>query len=78
MHRTATTLLDLVGLLLVAAGAYYLVEPAMGRAGLLVAGGVLLAGSQLAARASDPRPAEPPAWLSRLAARLRRGEGVTR
>ncbi|MDG4784344.1 hypothetical protein O7626_00455 [Micromonospora sp. WMMD1102] len=56
MNRIATTLLDLAGLLLVAAGAYYLAEPAMGRAALLVAGGVLLGGSQLAARFAESRP----------------------
>jgi hypothetical protein len=74
VHRIATTLLDLAGLLLIAAGAYFLAEPHMGRASLLVAGGVLLAGSHLAARAADPRPVA--AWWPRLVARLRR-EGAT-
>lgn len=71
MHRVVTTLLDLLGLLLVATGAYYLVAPYMGRAGLMVAGAVVLAGSQLAARAADPRPVRAPAWLTRLSAWVR-------
>lgn len=74
MERIATTLLDLVGLALVAAGAYYLAEPAMGRAALMVAGAVLLAGSAIASRASSPAGLRPPAWWMRLKARLRRGE----
>lgn len=67
MHKAVTTLLDLLGLLLVAAGAYYLAAPHMGRSALLVAGAVVLCGSQLAARAADPRPARAPVWLVRLA-----------
>ena len=59
MERIATTLLDLAGLLLVAAGAYYLVEPHMGRGGLLVAGGVLMAGSAVASREPNPAPVWP-------------------
>lgn len=73
MERLATTLLDLVGLALVAAGAYYLAEPAMGRAALMVAGAVLLVGSAIAARASSAG-LRPPAWWMRLRARLQRGE----
>ena len=71
MDKVVTTLLDLLGLLLVAAGAYFLAEVYMGRAALLVAGGVVLAGSQLAARAADPRPVRPPSWLLRIRAWLR-------
>jgi len=74
VERIATTLLDLAGLLLVAAGAYYLAEPRMGRAALMVAGAVLLAGSALASRVSSPTPRRVPAWWIRLVARLRRGE----
>lgn len=70
MHKAVTTLLDLLGLLLVAAGGYYLAEPTMGRSALLVAGAVVLCGSQLAARAADPRPDRPSAWLLRLKARM--------
>lgn len=50
MDRIATTLLDVLGLLLVAAGAYFLVEPYVGRGGIALAGAVVLAGSAFASR----------------------------
>lgn len=53
--RVVTTALDVLGLLLVAAGGGVLAGRWLGWAGLLVTGLVVLAGSQLAARASAPR-----------------------
>jgi len=52
-------MLDLLGLLLVAAGGYFLAEPFTGRAGLMVAGAVLLAGSAVASREPRPNPLWP-------------------
>lgn len=50
MRELMTTLLDVAGLGLVAAGAAAAVWPWLGAAGLAVAGGVVLGGSWLAAR----------------------------
>ncbi|WP_242890245.1 hypothetical protein [Actinomadura litoris] len=50
MRELMTTLLDVAGLGLVAAGAAAAVWPWLGGAGLAVAGGVVLAGSWAAAR----------------------------
>jgi hypothetical protein len=50
MRELMTTLLDVAGLGLVAAGAAAAVWPWIGPAGLAVAGGVVLAGSQVSAR----------------------------
>lgn len=67
-----TSLLDVLGLLLVAAGVYFAAERVMGPAALMCAGAVVLIGSALASR----EPAEVPAWRrvaewigTRLAAR---------
>ena len=54
MREVVTTLLDALGLLLVAAGAAA-VWPVIGWASLLAAGVVILAGSQIAARQDGPR-----------------------
>lgn len=65
MDRLVTTLLDVLGLLLLAAGAYAWLAPLAGRGpGLLAAGAVVLAGSALADAA--------PGWWARL--RRRGGE----
>lgn len=50
MRDIATSLLDVLGLVLLAAGAAAAVAPLIGWAALLVAGVVVLAGSYLAAR----------------------------
>jgi hypothetical protein len=50
-----TTLLDVLGLLLVAAGVCALVFPWLGWGGLAVAGAVVLAGSWVGARLSTPK-----------------------
>jgi hypothetical protein len=50
-----TTLLDALGLLLVAAGVAAAMRPVIGWASLLAAGVVILAGSQIAARQDGPR-----------------------
>jgi hypothetical protein len=52
----ATTLLDVLGLLLVAAGVCALVFPWLGWGGLAVSGAVVLAGSFLGARLGAPKP----------------------
>lgn len=52
-----TTLLDVLGLLLVAAGVCALVSPWLGWGGLAVSGAVVLAGSWVGARLSAPQPA---------------------
>jgi hypothetical protein len=64
-----------LGLLLVAAGCYYLAEPYMGRGALLIAGAVVLGGSALASREPSPNPVWPRlvAWVR---VRMRR-EGTT-
>ncbi|SEG44777.1 hypothetical protein SAMN04489712_105270 [Thermomonospora echinospora] len=54
MRELVTTLLDAVGLGLVAAGAAAAVFPLVGWAGLALAGGVVLAGSWWAARPARP------------------------
>ncbi len=61
MEKIVTTLLDVLGLLLVAAGAYFVgVEHLrIGHSALLLAGVVVLAGSALAAR--EPS-GQPPVW----------------
>lgn len=72
MERVVTTLLDVLGLLLVAAGAFYLAEPFMGRGALMVGGLVVLAGSALAAREPSGQPAWPRVvawWQARRARR---------
>lgn len=50
MRDVVTTVLDVAGLLLVAAGAGAAVRPLIGWSALAVAGVVVLAGSQVAAR----------------------------
>lgn len=50
MRERVTTLLDALGLLLVAGGAWAALWPVIGGAALVAAGGVVLAGSWLAAR----------------------------
>lgn len=74
MERVVTTLLDVLGLLLVAAGTYYLAEPWMGRGALLVGGLVVLAGSALAAGEPSGQPVWPRvvAWFKARRARVRR------
>lgn len=57
MRELVTTLLDVLGLLLVAAGACALAFPYLEWAALLVAGVVVLAGSWWADRRSRPEPA---------------------
>lgn len=57
MEKIVTTLLDVIGLLAVAAGAYFLFEPHMGRAALVVFGAVVLAGSAFASRQPSSVPA---------------------
>lgn len=52
MDRIVTTSLDVLGLLLVAAGVFWLAEPLMGAAALICSGVVVLVGSALA----DIRP----------------------
>lgn len=52
MDAVVTTLLDVLGLLLVAAGVAAFAWPLMGLGALLLAGLVVLAGSALAARAA--------------------------
>lgn len=54
MRELVTTLLDVLGLLLVAAGAAAALLPLVGWAGLAAAGIVVLAGSWWAARQSRP------------------------
>ena len=73
MDRIVTTLLDVLGLLLVAAGAYFLAEPHMGRAGLMVAGVVVLAGSAFASREPSAQPVGPRVrgWLRSVADRVK-------
>lgn len=61
MERVVTTLLDVLGLLLVAAGAYFLAESYMGRGALLVAGVVVLAGTALGDKLREPS-GQPPVW----------------
>ena len=56
MVNLATTLLDVLALLLLATGAAAAVYPWFNWACLAVAGAVLLLGSQLAVRASRGRP----------------------
>lgn len=58
MVKWATTFLDIIGLLLVAAGAGAATYPLFGWACVAVAGGVVLAGSQLAAYFNEPRDKE--------------------
>jgi len=55
VRELVTTLLDVAGLGLVAAGACAAVFPLIGWAGLMVSGGVVLAGSYLAARLGGHR-----------------------
>ena len=55
MIPLVTTLLDVAGLLLVAAGAGAAVFPVLGYAALAVAGAVLLVGSQVAVRLGSKR-----------------------
>ena len=55
MREVVTTLLDVLGLLLVAAGVAAAMRPVIGWASLLAAGVVILAGSQIAARQDGPR-----------------------
>ena len=55
MREVVTTLLDVLGLLLVAAGVAAAMRPVIGWASLLAAGVVVLAGSQIAARQDRPR-----------------------
>lgn len=50
MEKIVTTLLDILGLLAVSAGAYFWAEPHMGHAALIVFGAVVLAGSAFASR----------------------------
>jgi hypothetical protein len=50
MFDLLTSLLDILGLLLVAAGVAAALFPVIGWAGLIGAGGVILAGSWLSAR----------------------------
>lgn len=50
MEKIVITLLDVLGLLAVAAGAYFWAEPHMGRSALVVFGAVVLAGSAFASR----------------------------
>ncbi|HEY9413505.1 MAG TPA: hypothetical protein VIQ30_01995 [Pseudonocardia sp.] len=52
MHDLMTSILDVLALLLLAAGAAAAAFPAIGWASLAVAGVVLLVGSQVAARLS--------------------------
>lgn len=54
MRELVTTALDVLGLLLVAAGAGFAAAWAVGPAGLAVSGGVVLAGSWWAARQDRP------------------------
>lgn len=49
MHEAVTTALDVLGLLVFAAGVFFAAEPAIGGSALLPAGVVVLAGSALAA-----------------------------
>lgn len=55
MRQIITTLLDVLGLLLVAAGAGVAAAALIGWTGLAVAGVVVLGGSALAARQDRPR-----------------------
>lgn len=54
MREVVTTLLDVLGLLLVAAGTAAAVYPVAGLGGLAAGGVVVLGGSWLAARRSPP------------------------
>lgn len=56
MREVVTTALDVLGLLLVAAGLAAAVKPLVGWACLLVAGAVVLAGSAWSHRQSRPQP----------------------
>lgn len=57
MEKIVTTLLDLLGLLAVAASAYFWAAPHMGNAALIVGGAVVLAGSAFASREPSKVPA---------------------
>ncbi len=54
MRELVTTLLDVLGLLLLAAGAGFAASVWIGWAGLAVSGAVVLAGSAFAARVARP------------------------
>lgn len=56
MHQVITTLLDALGLLLLAAGVGAAAGAVIGWAGLAVAGAIVLAGSWWAQRPSERRP----------------------
>lgn len=57
MHEIVTTALDILAILLLAAGGAALVWPMLGWGCLLIAGLVVLAGSQIAAGALTDLPA---------------------
>lgn len=67
MEKIVTTLLDVLGLLLVSAGCYFLAEVYLGRGALLVAGLVVLAGSAFASREPSGQPVRErvAAWWAR-------------
>lgn len=67
MEKVVTTLLDVLGLLLVAAGCYFLVAEHLGRGALLVSGVVVLAGSAYASREPSGQPVREriSAWWAR-------------
>lgn len=72
MEKVVTTLLDVLGLLLVAAGAYFLAEVHLGRGAFLVAGVVVLAGSAYASREPPGQPVWRPVvawWRTRVRGR---------
>lgn len=56
MHQLVTTALDVIGLLVLAAGIVALLLPWIGWSALAAGGLVVLAGSQLAARLATPTP----------------------
>ena len=55
MVKILTDVLDVIGVLLLAAGAAYAAYPFLGMACLAVAGVVILLGSGLAARVNQPK-----------------------
>jgi hypothetical protein len=56
MRDVITTALDVLGLLLVAAGGALALYPVLGWSCLSVGGAIVLAGSQIAQRAAEPGP----------------------
>ena len=75
MDKVITTLLDVLGLLSVAAGVYFWAQPHIGRSALILFGAVVLAGSAFASREPSQTPVRVrlTSWWQAL---VRRARGV--